>query len=119
MKIGTTIAIDKGGVDMNVLEIIELRTIERDEVLKIFDFQRQLAEYKKLSLGALLPYTLGVYEHESISTDLCIHILYREKTNEKTGPEFGLILGELLKDWGSVNYSVWRQNEKFFGGENE
>ena len=98
---------------MNILEIIELRTIERDKILSMFDFQKHLREFKSNNSNEVNPHSLLLYKHQSINTDVSIHVFYKDLKEKKSKPAFGLILKNLLKDWGLVNYSIWRQEYNF------
>ena len=100
---------------MNILEIIELRTPERDKILRMFDFQKHLQEFTANNSSEIAPYSLLLYKHKSINTDISIHLFYKDLNLEgkQSKPVFGLILKNMLKNWGLVNYSIWRQEYNF------
>jgi hypothetical protein len=95
---------------MNILEIIQLRTHEREKVLSLHNFEERLNQFKQSNKSQLIPRSVIIYKHRSIQTDLSVHVLYKDVMPEYPKPVFGLLTQVLLKDRGLVNYSVWKQD---------
>ena len=94
---------------MNILEIIQLRTHEREKVLGLYNFEKQLEEFKQSGKNILIPHSVMIYEHQNIRTDLSVHISYKNVMPHNPKPSFGFLIQVMLKDWGLVNYSIWKQ----------
>jgi hypothetical protein len=88
---------------MKWLEIIELRSVYSNQELlesklqKLFDQLDQ--ERKKQEITA--------YTRLLIDTDFSIHLSHDSKKVEKNGSPLGLRIASALKEFGSVNHSIW------------
>ncbi len=92
---------------MMILEIIELRTAERDKV--ILELEHIMPEW-------IMPSTLFI--NTTVSTDLSIHLRYhREQSGSETQLP-GAQIKDYLNKWGLVHHSVW-QDASSSGGTNE
>jgi hypothetical protein len=88
---------------MNWIEIITLRQstaeVERPDNNLILSLK------EKCGINGLMD--VRVYRHESIETDLSIHLLWDlARVNSKGSDEANHIV-LLLKEYGLVNHSVW------------
>ena len=88
---------------MRWLEIIELRSIERDRALLEIDLPNLMAEVDQ----EVKPQGFKLYKHGTLETDLSIHLLYDcEVTNIRKSP-LGLRLASALGEFGLVNHTLW------------
>ncbi|MBN2440235.1 MAG: hypothetical protein JXJ04_02790 [Spirochaetales bacterium] len=100
---------------MNIVEIIELRTMERDKILRTLNFHSLMKGFTTGNPDKVHPDSLFLFRHMSIDTDISLHVFYKDLKEKQPKLYFGLMLKNLLTDWGLVNYSIWEQ-ENVSGG---
>jgi hypothetical protein len=50
---------------------------------------------------------IGIYHHATLETDLSIHLIWDSDKTSRAGSKLGLMLAEVLKEFGMVDYAVW------------
>ena len=88
---------------MKWLEIIELRSVDRDRVLNELDLMSLVAE---LDTGSK-PQAIKMYIHGTIETDMSVNLIYDSENVDTRGSPLGLRLVSTLKEFGLVSHSVW------------
>lgn len=88
---------------MKWLEIIELRSVDRDRVLNELDLMSLVAGLEP----GLRPQEIKVYAHETVGTDISIHLLNHSEQVNTHGSSLGLHLASALKEFGLVNHNIW------------
>jgi hypothetical protein len=90
---------------MNWLEIIELRSVEKDKEFLTGQLERILHE-----LEQEFPHMeLRSYTRPLVETDFSIHLLHSTENMARTGSEAGLRLVAALRELGLVHHTVWKQ----------
>jgi hypothetical protein len=90
---------------MKWLEIIELRSVDYyQEQLKPL-IQILINEVKK----EVKDQAISAYNRIMVDTDFTLHLLHDSNNVEYCGSPLGLRLSLALKDYGSVNHSVWAE----------
>jgi hypothetical protein len=93
---------------MNYLEIIELRSSNKDyENLseKLTGFIDDLnKEYEN--------YTVKLYRHLTVETDWSFHIQIQTEINFTSPSQLGLRIASALKEFGLVHHSVWSEEKR-------
>ena len=87
---------------MKWLEIIELRSLERNRTLLASQLQKLIREVDKEADRQIV-----VYGRVMIDTDFSIHVLHDSNKVASSGSSLGLRLADGLKEYGLVNHSVW------------
>ncbi len=88
---------------MNWLEIIELRSVEKE--LLVGQLERILHELEQeFSHMEVRSYTRPLVE-----TDFSIHLLHSTEDIAKSGSEAGLRLVAALRELGLVHHTIWKQ----------
>ena len=93
---------------MKWLEIIELRSVDRDRVLNELDLMSLVAEADP----GLKPQELKMYVHGTVETDMSINLIHDSESVETRGSSLGLRLVSTLREFGLVNHSVWVERSK-------
>jgi hypothetical protein len=91
------------GKIMKWLEIIELRTVNRNQDL----LKSQLRNLINKTEQEAKKQTIKVYSRVMVDTDFSIHLFHDLKKVENSGSPLGLRLASALKEFGLVNHSVW------------
>ena len=94
---------------MKWLEIIELRSVNRDRILNELGLMNLIAE---LDLGSR-PHEIKMYVHGTIETDMSVNLIYDSENVDTRGSSLGLRLVSTLKKFGLVNHSVWVERPEF------
>ncbi len=90
---------------MKWLEIIELRSVEKDK-----DFLTGQLEIMLHELEQEFPcIKVQSYTRPLITTDFSIHLLHETEDMVKTGSEAGLRLVAALRELGLINHTVWER----------
>jgi hypothetical protein len=50
---------------------------------------------------------IRTYHHATLETDLSIHLIWDSDKTSQVGSKLGLMLAEVLKEFGMVDYAVW------------
>ena len=93
---------------MKWLEIIELRSVDRDRVLNELDLMSLAAEVDPGSR----PQEIKIYVHGTVETDMSVNLIYDSENADTRGSSLGLRLVSMLKGFGLVNHSVWVERSK-------
>ena len=88
---------------MKWLEIIELRSVDRDRVLNELDPMSLVAGLEP----GLRPQEIKVYVHGTVETDMSVNLIYDSESVDTRGSSLGLRLVSMLKEFGLVNHSIW------------
>ena len=91
------------GKTMKWLEIIELRTVNRNQDL----LKSQLRNLINKTEQEAKKQTIKVYSRVMVDTDFSIYLFHDSKKIENNGSPLGLNLVTALKEFGLVNHSVW------------
>ncbi len=88
---------------MNWLEIIELRSVEKELLagqleMILHELDQEFPSMKVQS-----------YTRPLITTDFSIHLLHETEDMVKTGSEAGLRLVAALRELGLINHTVWER----------
>lgn len=93
---------------MKLLEIIELRpACGNQEMLK-----SKLECLIKETAQDTKRRNIKIYNHATLDTGFCIHLLYESNQVEREGSAIGIHLASALKEFGLVSHSVWIELEK-------
>lgn len=88
---------------MKWLEIIELRSVDRDRVLNELDLMSLVDEADP---GSKLQES-KLYVHGTVETDMSVNLIYDSENVDTRGSPLGLRLTSTLREFGLVNHSVW------------
>ena len=90
---------------MKYLEIIELRSVTKNKGILISQIEQILydlrREFKEKDVHS--------YSRIQIETDYSIHLFHEAETVTPCGSEIGLRLATILREYGLVNHSIWRE----------
>lgn len=93
-----------------ILEIIELRTIDRKKIIMnsrlmdlILNFEKEKLITKKKSIK--------LYCNATISTDLSIHIIHFQNSLDTNDLFISHQIRNLLDKWGLINYTIWKEEK--------
>ena len=90
---------------MKWLEIIELRSVEKDKNTLAIQIEKMLREVEReLKVGSVRS-----YRRVLIETDFSIHLFHETENMETSGSETGLRLVAVLRDFGLVNHTTWTE----------
>ena len=90
---------------MNWLEIIELRSVEKDKVFLAEQLEKILQELEQ----EFPRMKVRSYTRPLVATDFSIHLLHGAEDIAKSGSEAGLRLVAALRELGLVHHTVWEQ----------
>jgi hypothetical protein len=88
---------------MKWIEVIELRTVNRDreflesKLRKLMDHVEKKRKEQRIT----------AYTRVLIDTDFSIHLFHDSKKVENSGSRLGLCLVNALKEFGLVNHRIW------------
>ncbi len=88
---------------MKWLEIIELRSVDRDRVLNELDL---ISLVDEADPGSKLQES-KLYVHGTVETDMSVNLIYDSENVDTRGSPLGLRLTSTLREFGLVNHSVW------------
>ncbi len=88
---------------MKWLEILELRTVDRNRELLELQLQKLINEVAKETEKL----AIKTFSSAMINTDFSIHLFHDTKKVENNGSPLGLHLVSALKEFGLVNHSIW------------
>ena len=88
---------------MNWIEIVGLRAVGRDKegAIKSLKQQIRIANYNERTVK------IGIYRHATLETDLSIHLIWDSDKTSRAGSKLGLMLAEVLREFGMVDHAVW------------
>lgn len=95
---------------MMILEIIELRTAERNQVIRLLEKEQIITQNSDI--------TIKLFIHKSVTSDLSIHISYDQQSIQKEVYQMCIQIKSLLSRWGLIHYSIWQEVINS-GGTNE
>lgn len=87
---------------MKWIEIIRLRALDRLRQNTVLELLRQLK-----AEASATDVTFTLYHHATIATDVSIHLTWHADILEQGKSILGAKLAYLLREFGSVDYSVW------------
>jgi hypothetical protein len=90
---------------MKWLEIIELRSVEKDKKTLEAQIEKIFHEVEREFIGK----SVRSYRRVLIETDFSIHLFHETENMETGGSEIGLRLVAVLRDFGLVNHSIWTE----------
>jgi uncharacterized protein YicC (UPF0701 family) len=88
---------------MNWLEIIELRSVNRNRELLKSQLPNLINEVDKEAKKQ----AIKVYSRVIVDTDFRIHLFHNSNKIDNSGSPLGLRLASALKEFGLVNHSIW------------
>ena len=94
---------------MKWVEIITLRSTGND--LEALDIKSLVAIKDDYPAGKLEQ--IIVYKRYAMDTDLSMHLHWNSNRVEPAGSKLALHLMQLLKEYGLVNHSIWREEEGY------
>jgi hypothetical protein len=90
---------------MKWLEIIELRSVDRNRDLLISQLHKLSNEvYQETGKQ-----TVTIYCCVKFKSDFSIHLFHHSKEVEFSGSPLGIRLASALKEFGLVNHSIWAE----------
>jgi hypothetical protein len=93
---------------MNYLEIIELRSSNKDDEIlsqKLTGFIDDLnKEYEN--------YRVKLYRHLTVGTDWSFHLHIQNEINFTSPSQLGLRIASALQEFGLVHHSVWLEEKR-------
>lgn len=90
---------------MKWLEIIELRSVDSNRELLESKLQKLIDQVdKEKKKQRIMAYTRVL-----IDTDFSIHLFHDSNKVENSGSSLGLRLASALKEFGTINHSIWIQ----------
>lgn len=90
---------------MKYLEIIELRSVTKNKGILISQIEQILSDLRQ----EFKEKDVHTYSRIHIETDYSIHLFHEAETIEPYGSEIGLRLATILKEYGLVNHSIWKE----------
>jgi hypothetical protein len=88
---------------MKWLEIIELRSVDSNREWLESKLQKLIDQVdKEKKKQAIMAYTRVL-----IDTDFSIHLFHDSNKVENSGSSLGLRLASALKEFGTINHSIW------------
>lgn len=102
---------------MKWIETIELRSTAGRDFLKNIDLAALVTGLPE----GCRPYRIVLLEHGTVTSDLCIHLMFDTKTVPRQGSEAGLWLKEMLRTAGLVSHKIWIETAsyKILTGDND
>ena len=88
---------------MKWLEIIELRSAYGNKKLLESQLETLINEVDKETKKR----AIDIYSRVMIDTDFSIHLFHDSKKVENSGSQLGLRLASALKEFGTINHSIW------------
>lgn len=88
---------------MKWIEVIELRSVDRNRELLESKLQKLIQEVDKEAKTQ----AIKAYCRAMIDTDFRIHLFHDSEKVEKNGSQLGLRLASALKVFGLVNHGIW------------
>ena len=88
---------------MNCLEIIELRSVNKNRELLKSQLPNLINEVDKEAKKQ----AIKVYSRVIVDTDFRIHLFHNSNKIDNSGSPLGLRLASALKEFGLVNHSIW------------
>ena len=85
------------------IEIVGLRTVGRDKEVAIKRLKQQIRQAECTERQV----KIGIYHHATLETDLSIHLVWNSDKINRGGSKLGLMLAEVLKEFGMVDHTVW------------
>ena len=90
---------------MRWVEIIEIRSLSNDKALLEPDLPALLAELA----SEKEPERIEIYSHGELKTDWSIHLHYLSDSEMANRSLLGLRLDSLLREFGFVHHSIWKE----------
>lgn len=88
---------------MHWIEIVGLRTVGRDKEGAIKRLKQQIRHADRNEKQV----KIRIYHHATLETDLSIHLIWDSDKINRGGSKLGLMLAEVLKEFGMVDHTVW------------
>jgi hypothetical protein len=93
---------------MNYLEIIELRSSNKDYKILSEKLTRFIDDLNKEYEN----YTVKLYRHLTVGTDWSFHIHIQTEINFTSPSKVGLRITSALQEFGLVHHSVWSEEKR-------
>ena len=90
---------------MKWLEVIELRSVDRNLKKLITQLQRLIHDLEKGKKKQIIK----IYQRTRIDSDFSIHLIHNSEKIEFSGSQLALHVTSTLKEFGLVNYSIWTE----------
>ena len=90
---------------MRWIEIIEIRSLSNKNALLELNLQALMAELK----AEKNPHKIEIYRHGELETDWSIHLHYTSDSNQVGRSLFGVRFASLMKEFGFVHHSIWKE----------
>ncbi len=94
-----------------ILEIIELRTLMREDLLRESRLLDLISYFEKENLRKNNNLSFQIYINAAISTDLSIHINHSQNSWSDSDMSFVYQIKTFLEKWGLVNHTIWKENK--------
>ncbi len=88
---------------MKWLEIIELRSVDKDWLLLKSQLERLISDLEKETKIQ----TVKIFSRLLIDTDFSIHLFHDSRKVDNEGSQLGLRIASSLKEFGLVNHRIW------------
>lgn len=92
---------------MKCIEIIELRTAQKDQVI----LKQYLASLLAQANTDQKAQSIKIYKHVCVETDFSIHLQYDSEIDGKEFRVLGERLESALKEFGLVNHKIWVEQD--------
>ncbi|MCP5062956.1 MAG: hypothetical protein GY936_10885 [Ignavibacteriae bacterium] len=90
---------------MEWLEVIELRSVDRNLELLITQLQGLIDDLEKETIKQVIK----IYQRTSIDSDFSIHLFHNSEKIEYRGSQLALHIASTLREFGLVNHSIWTE----------
>lgn len=93
---------------MNYLEIIELRSSDRDHGMLCEKLTVLIEDLNKGNEDC----SVKLYRHNSVDTDWSVHLHYQLKSPSTSPSPLGFRISSALQEFGLVHHGVWSQKKR-------
>lgn len=90
---------------MRWVEVIDVCSLSHEEALLNLDLPALLKE----SAAGREPRRIDVYRHADLGTDWSVRLHYTSNSHEPTKSPVGILLAALLREFGFVHHSIWKE----------
>ena len=91
---------------MTRLEIIELRTVLKNNALEAY-----LAQWLAEAAAGEKKHKIRIYRHAELENDYSIHFQYDPRTADNELAVLAQRLASVLKEFGLVNHTIWIERQ--------
>jgi len=89
------------------VEIIKIRLTDADRPMLENEIMKSIADFRNRD-GIR---EVKLYQHASDKNDLSLHLYWKSRNMESQGSPIGLSMVHILKEYGLIHHSVWREKE--------